>query len=171
MSDLAPIDVSFNQATKAAELQLKFIEALAEARHKDMQTASLEQHVVNQRLNNYTKAKTIQQFEIDIVNFRKKKHQLEQRAQRFATFGSHLNQYVRIEWAESLKRENIFSAYKALTNEYPGVVYTAMQHTFTTSDIEKITSPANWVAAVRHSVAEVKLPGLECTNAAILVEH
>ena len=62
-------DLGFEQFTKRAELELKFIEVLAHARLEDAKTRSVDAKVVEQQLTNYCKARSIQEYERSLRSF------------------------------------------------------------------------------------------------------
>ena len=107
----APVDLGFEQFTRRAELELQFITALSNARAQDMRTASVEEHVVNQRLTNFTKAKSLEEFERDIRRFNSEslKHRAE--VARIQMHATNLNFYRLGARLPSVVRQNLWAAY------------------------------------------------------------
>lgn len=108
----SPVDLSFEQFTRRAELELQFIRALSEARAQEFKNASVEAHVVNQRLTNVTKSKSIAEFEHDIARFNAHRREQEVAIRNIQRHAQNLNFYKLGHRVAGIVRQNIWAAYK-----------------------------------------------------------
>lgn len=118
-------DLSFDQTMAWKKLELEFISKLAEARLTDAKTASVEEHVINQRLTNFTKAKSIQQFENDIRRFQNKRAEKDRELENLARHLKDLAYYKLGHRIGDSVRQNCWAGYRVMLTSLPFEVFAA----------------------------------------------
>jgi len=112
-------DLGFDQFTKRAELELKFIEVIAEARLKDAKSRSADAKVVEQQLTNYCKAKSIQEYERSLRSFHNAKVLKEKEIQRLSDKLKSLSFYKLGHRIPDFQRQPCWEAYLVLLRFLP----------------------------------------------------
>lgn len=112
-------DLGFDQALAWKKLELDFITKLAEARLTDAKTASVEEHVLNQRLTNFTKAKSISQFEADIRRFQNKRAEKDRELANLARHLHDLSAYKLGHRIGDISRQPCWAGYRVLLLSLP----------------------------------------------------
>lgn len=114
-----PKDLGFEQTLAWKKLELEFISRLAEARLTDAKTASVEEHVLNQRLTNFTKAKSIGQFEADVRRFQNKRAEKERELADLRRHLEALSHYKLGHRIADFSRQPCWSGYRVLLAKLP----------------------------------------------------
>lgn len=112
-------NVVFENAARAYELETKRIEILADARLKDMQANSVEEHVLNQRLTNILKATSIDEYKAAILRFRSQRNARDAEVRRLQEAASNLGNYKLGHRIPDALRQNCWAAYQALLMKAP----------------------------------------------------
>lgn len=118
MSDLSP-NVNFENAAKSYELETQRIEVLAQARLADMKTASVAEHIVNQRLTNIVKAVSVAEFESSLHRYRLKRDAIDRNVRRFREAATNLSYYRDGHLIADAVRQNCWAGYRVLSRLIP----------------------------------------------------
>ena len=112
-------DLRFDQTMAWKKLELDFITKLAEARLMDAKTASVEEHVLNQRLTNFTKAKSLGQFEADVRRFQNKRAEKDRELENLHRHLQDLSAYKLGHRIADFSRQPCWAGYRVLLLKLP----------------------------------------------------
>lgn len=140
MSDTLPYDMSFEQHAKEAELQIKLVEVLSEARLKEAKSGSIDAHTLEQMLTNRCKAKSIREYEIALQRFHSQRFKRELEIAQMRVQAHNLSQYQLGHRTTGLAWQNVWAAYKVMLTKSPDIVLSWMT---TPSEVKAASS--DWV--------------------------
>ncbi len=162
-----PVDLSFDQSTKWAEINTKFIGALADARLKDAQAGNIDEQTINQRLLNCTQARSIREYDNQLRRFYADRHFRDMESKRLANLGEALSQYRLGDMMPDVMRYPCWSAYRVFLTKIPGEMFDAWS---STPVPDGTFDDENWVGRTTSGAATaIELPDRRCGSMQLLL--